>query len=256
MQTLAAYNILSAPVSDAISGEYVGMVDVADIMGGVVRGVYPELLERGFLEQHKRLSISELQSVGVDFCSRKLGNLLHGGDLWFKGDTESNLLEVVETGFRVRVPPKLHAPHHHLRVHHRVAVFDILPGEQTPDGPVPEWHITDIVSQSDVLRFLAARIDKLDAAFDRSLEELGLVTRDVQTITACTPTLAGARTWAWLHAGAGAGFTVHSAYVLHARLLRSMRRTYSIPADLSPPTPAPLWQPLPPCTARGCPALV
>ena len=28
-----------------------------------------------------------------------------------------------------RVPPKLHAPHHHLRVHHRVAVFDILPGE-------------------------------------------------------------------------------------------------------------------------------
>ncbi|KAI7836565.1 hypothetical protein COHA_009582 [Chlorella ohadii] len=190
MKTLAAYNILSAPVSDATSGEYVGMVDVADIMAGVVRGVYPELLERGFLEQHKRLSISELQSVGVDFCSRKLGNLLHGGDLWFKGDTESNLLEVVETGFRVRVPPKLHAPHHHLRVHHRVAVFDILPGEQTPDGPVPEWHITDIVSQTDVLRFLAARIDKLDAAFDRSLEELGQVTRDVQTITACTPTLA------------------------------------------------------------------
>ncbi len=33
-------------------------------------------------------------------------------------------------------------------------------GEQTPDGPVPEWHITDIVSQTDVLRFLAARIDK------------------------------------------------------------------------------------------------
>lgn len=97
-------------------------------------------------------------AVGVDFCGRKLGNLLHGGDLvscwafsvcvrlcicgmeaapcslegrmpllsghcthavahafaawqwchpmlllqWFKGDTESNLLEVVETGFRVR----------------------------------------------------------------------------------------------------------------------------------------------------------
>ena len=38
VQTLAAYNILSAPVSDATSGEYVGMVDVADIMAGVVRG--------------------------------------------------------------------------------------------------------------------------------------------------------------------------------------------------------------------------
>lgn len=27
-----------------------------------------------------------------------------------------------------RVPPKVHAPHHHAKVHHRVAVFDILPG--------------------------------------------------------------------------------------------------------------------------------
>ncbi|PSC70096.1 E3 ubiquitin-ligase [Micractinium conductrix] len=190
MKVLAAYNILSAPVSDAVTGEYVGMLDVADVMGGVVRGVYPELLEKGFLEQHKRLSISELQSVGVEFNSRKLSNLLHGGDLWFKGDTESNLLEVVETGFRVRTPPKLHAPHHHLRVHHRIAVFDILPGEQTPDGPVPEWHITDIISQTDVLRFLAAHIDRLDPAFSLPLSKLGLVTNDVHTVTAGTPTLA------------------------------------------------------------------
>lgn len=37
-QALAAYGILSAPVSDAISGEYVGMLDVADIVRGVVQG--------------------------------------------------------------------------------------------------------------------------------------------------------------------------------------------------------------------------
>ncbi|EFN53812.1 hypothetical protein CHLNCDRAFT_53630 [Chlorella variabilis] len=190
LKALAAYNILSAPVSDAATGEYVGMVDVADIMGSMLRGVYPELLEKGYLEQHKRLSISELQSVGVEFCSRKLSNLLHGGDLWFKGDTESNLLEVVETGFRVRAPRKLHVPHHHLKVHHRVAVFDILPGEQTPDGPVPEWHITDIVSQTDVVRFLAAQIDRLDAAFNLPVSQLGLVTHDVETVPGSTPTLA------------------------------------------------------------------
>lgn len=35
---LAAYSILSAPVSDAATGEYVGMLDVADVLGGVVRG--------------------------------------------------------------------------------------------------------------------------------------------------------------------------------------------------------------------------
>ena len=39
---------------------------------------------------------------GVEFCGRRLGALLHGGDLWFRGDAESTLLEVVETGFRVR----------------------------------------------------------------------------------------------------------------------------------------------------------
>jgi hypothetical protein len=35
---LAAYNILSAPHSDAGTGEYVGMLDVADILAGLVRG--------------------------------------------------------------------------------------------------------------------------------------------------------------------------------------------------------------------------
>ena len=34
---------------------------------------------------HKRLSISELQSVGVEFTAKKLSSLLHGGDLWYKG---------------------------------------------------------------------------------------------------------------------------------------------------------------------------
>ena len=34
-----------------------------------------------------------------------------------------------------RVQPKLHAPHHHLRLHHRVAVFDILPGAGAESSP-------------------------------------------------------------------------------------------------------------------------
>jgi hypothetical protein len=65
-------------------------------------------------------------------------------------------------------------------------------GEQTPDGPVPEWHITDIVSQTDVLRLLAANVGRLDAAYGASLASLGLVNHSVQTVTADTPTLAGA----------------------------------------------------------------
>ena len=82
------------------------------------------------------------------------------------------------SGFRVGLPPKLHSPHHHLRVHHRCAVFDILPGEDTPDGPIPEWRITDIISQTDVLRLLVSKMDSLaaeDAGMNASLSALGLV---------------------------------------------------------------------------------
>ncbi len=48
--------------------------------------MYPELLEQGYLKSHRRLSISELQSVGVEFTAKKLSSLLHGGDLWYKGE--------------------------------------------------------------------------------------------------------------------------------------------------------------------------
>lgn len=192
LKTLAAYNILSAPVSDALTGEYTGMVDAPSILRSLLKGVYAELLEKDFVASHQRLSISELQSVGVEFCSRRLSSVLHGGDLWYKGDAESNLLEIVESGFRVSPIRKTQTPSQHLRVHHRVAVFDILPGEQTPDGPVPEWRITDIVSQTDVIRFLAAHVDRLDRAFDKSVSELGMVqgAAEVATVSAGTPVLA------------------------------------------------------------------
>eukprot|EP00887_Chlorella_sp_A99_P000079 scaffold16.g79.t1 len=164
LKTLAAYNILSAPVSDALTGEYTGMVDAPSILRSLLK-------------------------VGVEFCSRRLSSVLHGGDLWYKGDAESNLLEIVESGFRVSPIRKTQTPSQHLRVHHRVAVFDILPGEQTPDGPVPEWRITDI---TDVIRFLAAHVDRLDRAFDKSVSELGMVqgAAEVATVSAGTPVLA------------------------------------------------------------------
>lgn len=37
-QQLAAYNILAAPVSDEATGEYVGMIDTADLLKGLIKG--------------------------------------------------------------------------------------------------------------------------------------------------------------------------------------------------------------------------
>jgi len=138
--------------------------------------------------------MTELETIGLDFSSQTIATLVHGGDLWYRGDRESTLYEVVQSGFRVGLPPKVHSPLHHLRVHHRIAVFDILPGEETPDGPIPEWQITDVVSQTDILRLLASKMDVLavkDQGMGASIAELGMIQGidAVSTVTADTPVI-------------------------------------------------------------------
>ncbi|KAH7619934.1 hypothetical protein Ndes2526B_g05178 [Nannochloris sp. 'desiccata'] len=194
LKVLAAYNILSAPAVDASTNEYIGIIDVMDTLNGLLLSVYPELLREGYVQTHKRLSMTELETIGLDFSSQTIATLVHGGDLWYRGDRESTLYEVVQSGFRVGLPPKVHSPHHHLRVHHRIAVFDILPGEETPDGPIPEWQITDVVSQTDILRLLASKMDVLaakDQGMGASIAELGMIQGidAVATATADTPVI-------------------------------------------------------------------
>lgn len=63
-----------------------------------------------------------------------------------------------------------------------------------PHGPRPSCcrRITDIISQTDVLRFVMSHVDRLDPAFNRTLAELGLVQGDVNAVAADTPALTGA----------------------------------------------------------------
>lgn len=154
--------------------------------------------------------MAELQSLGIEFTRQLVGSALHGGDLWFKGDADSNLLEVVLDGFRVRTPPGLHSPRHHLRVHHRIGVFDVVPGEETPDGPVPEWRVSHVVSQTDVLRLLSARMASLDASFGKPVSELGLVQGPdaVRSVPASMPALSA---FAYMHRHGLSGLGVTAA---------------------------------------------
>ena len=76
--------MLSAPVNDALTNEYVGMVDVVDLIGNFLQSIFPELQHVDFIQDHKRLSIAELQALGVEFGTRTITRMLHGGDLWYK----------------------------------------------------------------------------------------------------------------------------------------------------------------------------
>lgn len=97
------------------------------------------------------------------------------GDLWYRHDANSTLLEICREGFRLSLPTRVHHPRAHLRVQHRVGVFDIVPGDTTPDGNIPRWRITNVLSQSDVLRLLVHNAPRLDPYFHNTLAELGLV---------------------------------------------------------------------------------
>ncbi len=61
------------------------------------------------------------------------------------------------------------------RIHHRIAVFTIVPQQQTPDGPTLQWKVTHVISQSDVVRFLWRHLAKLGPALDKTVQDLGLV---------------------------------------------------------------------------------
>lgn len=55
-----------------------------DALTALLHQIYPELLAEGFVESHKRLSMTELQAFGIEFGSHTVSSMLHGGDLWFK----------------------------------------------------------------------------------------------------------------------------------------------------------------------------
>lgn len=227
-QELAAYNILGAPVIDASTGEYAGIIDVGNVLGALVEelagGVDTSgLTDERFLASQPRLTGPELRAIGERFTAQTLGSLLHVGELWFKGDAESTLLEVVNSGFKVRLVAGSGLSGTPLQpVHHRIAVFDILPGEDTPDGPVPAWRITDIVSQTDVIRFLAAHLPRLDSTFEASISLLGLVqgAEAVRTLPASVPTL-HAFAYMHRHALSGLGVTDPGSGVLVGNLSMS-----------------------------------
>jgi hypothetical protein len=98
---------------------------------------------------------------------------------------------VVQRGFLQQAPTGR-------RVCHRVAVFD-LEDEATvseedmcgssQDRPVTGIRITHVVSQSDVLRFLAKRGSALDQVMGRTLEQLGLAFKPVVCVPAGMSTI-------------------------------------------------------------------
>ncbi len=160
MRTLAAAHVLSAPLVLPTAGHegfysMLAFMSIGDILRAFVEraGAVPPdapLLQR----------MSALSALGREFCAADIISLhtRDDGDVVYRGATEGiTLLELVRAGF-LRMPFQRPS----LLPRHRVGVFDAV------------GCITDIVSMSNLVEWVYARVDQLGTLVQRSLMELGL----------------------------------------------------------------------------------
>eukprot|EP00056_Hartaetosiga_gracilis_P003007 m.58835 g.58835 ORF g.58835 m.58835 type:complete len:332 (-) comp11288_c0_seq1:166-1161(-) len=156
LRELAENQISSAPVElapsimDNDSGTYLGILDVASILACLT----DDLLQEGEEGKSEDDRLEEIVSHSEVFFKRKLITIL-GKDvaLRYRGEGEQSLADVIREGF-------LGEGNH---VAHRIVVFNA------------RGTIVNVVSMSDILRFLNKNVDKLGSLADRTMADLGCV---------------------------------------------------------------------------------
>jgi CBS domain-containing protein len=171
-QALAKAHVLSAPLmvfptlrdtlGESLADEgperatYLGFVDALDLLSGLISAL-PASVGVGAAAWREAL-----EEAAPRFLSRTLVTLpTHGdGEVVWAATTGMSLGEVIASGFLAGLSLRHGAASR--RVTHRIAIFD------------ERGTITDVLSQSDVVRFLAATPDALSAFGDASVESLRL----------------------------------------------------------------------------------
>eukprot|EP00163_Fabomonas_tropica_P020383 TRINITY_DN359_c0_g1_i1.p1 TRINITY_DN359_c0_g1~~TRINITY_DN359_c0_g1_i1.p1 ORF type:complete len:356 (+),score=41.37 TRINITY_DN359_c0_g1_i1:84-1151(+) len=166
LTTLARHKILSAPVllngsvEDNESGHYLGNVDVL----GVVHHLRQALEKANPDHDTFGRKWAQLRDAGEHFVNTKLITIAgNDTEYCYQGATDAPLRDLIHTGFtQSSEKGRIHSSH-------RITVF--------------EGHgvITDIISQSDVIRYCAAHPDILGYKGSMTLDELGLVPKLVST---------------------------------------------------------------------------
>ena len=126
-----------------------------------------------------------LNTVGPDFARTTLRNIAPGrdGELLFRAAASHSVLEIVSDGL-------LRPPAAGVASCHRLAVFEFAAA--CGQGPLfPPVRVTHVLSQTDVVRWLAKLIDQGAAGQlpNAKLRDLGLVPKDVVTVSADEPAI-------------------------------------------------------------------
>eukprot|EP01137_Pigoraptor_chileana_P022514 Opistho-2@7014 len=163
METMAHNSILAVPVlaedsiEDNEGGVYLGFVDVLSVLHSIMREIRsPDDSKDGWI----RLKTFHEK----DFGNHLLITVTSGSDAGFafRGFEGQSLENVVKSAF-------LHDSTTGAFVH-RVAIFN------------GRGHIVNIVSQSDIVRYLNANYDRLGSVVNKTIGDLGFAPRDVLVV--------------------------------------------------------------------------
>lgn len=168
LKALARHEILSAPmvinpdIEEVVGGgemspQLLGWIDVADVL----RAFLQHLHDTGHTLPTQMLALMNLlEKEGPNFSDRLLVTIRGVEDrgLVFQTEGEATSLETAIRNVFLRPVDG------ETKVVHRLAVFD------------SHGEITNVVSQTDVMRFLLSRLDEMGPVAEQSLEQLGLLT--------------------------------------------------------------------------------
>lgn len=164
MQVLASNNILGAPVFDKENDNFLGFVDMMDLLANVV----------SFYSERQTTGTKEGEEVPVSWC-RNIETLKERGEQFAKQPVTA-LID------KSRVDEYCPVSHHGTLFQlmedvlsqnvHRVPVFD------------NSDKVYNILSQSDVIQFLYEHIRDIGIARFDTVEKLGLGTREVISMSA------------------------------------------------------------------------
>lgn len=193
LQVLADSRILSVPVLDK-DQEYVGCLSVGDVLKFAINSFAPTLLSEEWVADNGDVLEHELSRVWKNIQEEYIAKILHAGDVWYRGDVTSTLLDVVLQGFSIQEAEVHHrvvlcdsAKEQATSVQERTTVINITPGSEALNAT--GLRPVTLVTQSDIVKLVWENQGKFADLFNLTIEELDLYLGVVLTVPASLTTL-------------------------------------------------------------------
>ncbi|KAF5831127.1 CBS-domain-containing protein [Dunaliella salina] len=182
LQLLGQKKVMSAPVMGVGCGgqmdDVLGFCDLKDILISFLEGLNLQQVQGEKLMHRMR----DLEEKGAAFAATQLKDLKHlGSDGDFIHSTQAKSGSLLEIVLKCFIEPRTSCsssdPGKKPSIVHRVACFD------------SQGRVTHIISQSDIVKFLSSHVPALGDVASKSVSELGLVGKKLETVRPETPAI-------------------------------------------------------------------